>query len=116
MVPEGWDVEGVHYGPKDGIRSSYSRRDMIKEIVEKADLNGSDHLLSHGCFTSNQLQQLLNYLTGEDNQRIEDDSLSQQVAEQVGIPHQKHQDTYNCFSENHLWEILQAVKNKGENQ
>ncbi|MCU4753471.1 hypothetical protein OB919_16015 [Halobacteria archaeon AArc-curdl1] len=116
MAPEGWDVEGVHYGPKEGVRSSYSRRDIIREIFEITDIPPTQHAITHGCFTSNQLHQLLTYLTGEETDRTEGSSLSREVAEEVGIPHQKHQDSYHCFTEDSLWEILQAVKDTGENR
>lgn len=117
MAPEGWgDIDGVHYGPEDGVKASYSRRDMAKEIIEEADLAHRDYLVTHGCFTRKQMQQLLTTLIGREAEEIEDDDLSQRVAEEAGIPHQTHQGSYHCFTEDSLWQILQTVKSRGENQ
>lgn len=117
MPPEGWnDVDGVHFGPEDGVKSSYSRRDIAKELIEEADLDHRDYLVTHGCFTRKQMRQLLTILIGSEVEKIDDDDLSRRVAEEVGIPHQTHQGSYHCFAEDGLWEMLQAVKSSGENQ
>jgi hypothetical protein len=115
MPPEGWgDIDGVHYGPEDGVKSSYSRRDMAKEVIELADLAHRDYLVTHGCFTRKQMRQLLTTLIGSEAENIDDEDLSQRVAEEAGVPHQTYQGSYHCFTEDSLWEILQTVKSSGE--
>jgi hypothetical protein len=116
VPPEGWDVDGVHYGPENGVKSSYSRRDMAKELIEVAGLDYRDYLVTHGCFTRKQMRQLLAQIIGSQVEKIDDDDLSQRVAEEAGVPHQTCQGSYHCFTEDSLWEILQTVKSRGENQ
>jgi len=117
MPPEGWnDVDGVHFGPEDGVKSSYSRRDIAEELIEVADLEYRDYLVTHGCFTRSQMRQLLTQVIGREAEKIDDEDLSQRVAEEAGIPHQTHQGSHHCFTEESLWEILQTVKERGEKQ
>ena len=117
MAPEGWNnVDGVHYGPEDGVKASYSRRDIAEELIEVADLDYRDYLVTHGCFTRKQMRQILSILIGSEAEHINGDDLSKRVAEEAGIPHQTHQGSYHCFTEDSLWEILQAVKERAENR
>jgi len=116
MAPEGWDVEGVHYGPEDGVKSSYSRRDIAEELIEVANLEYRDYLVTHGCFTRDQMRQLLSILIGHEAEQIDGDDLSKKVAEEAGVQHQTHQGSYHCFTEDSLWEILQTVKERGGNR
>lgn len=112
MAPEGWDVEGVHYRPKDGVKASWSKTDMIKEIVNLIGLEVTDSQIHNDRILPSQQREIIRQLGAEPetkaNQPIREDA--KKIGDICGFETHSYSDSWNRYEEDQLWKILQNLK------
>lgn len=108
--PPGFDVEGVHYGPTPGVKSSYSKEYLVEKIGEICGFEKRKRS-NYGCLSVAQLEQLVDSLDAEPENN-DKRSLVRAVAEVCGF--RADLVNYNCFDKDELWAIHQELQEEGD--
>lgn len=97
--------EGIHFGPTEGVKVSYSKKDILDELGEICDFEVPEQRNNFGSVPQDNLQKIAAFL-GLETHGCKRDILDR-LGEFCGF---ENDGWHNCLNKDKLWKIFQDVK------
>lgn len=115
MAKEGWDMENVHFKPKDGVKASHSTRNVMEKLEKEIQgLELTENQIRQGIIPYREMNIVLKAVNCEliegEIRRDKKWKAVQKLSDKCDFEKDKHRGRFNNFDRDQAWEILQTVK------
>lgn len=107
-APPGFDVEGVHYGPKPGVKSTWTKRNIMQDLGEICGFSVPNQKPNFGSVPEHKITKITDFL-GLDTRRLGKKEKLKLLGDECGF---EYAGRYGCLDKDQLWLIHQNVKER----